>query len=428
MLTLGIKKKFKLFDPEVNLLLEKMDKFNRTQNMPLVLLLTVNSSDKKCIIDTEEFVNIDPRLIFIVNYTDHPEKMKEEIYPLLLRFCSIHNELGDIFNVNNGNNEVNYDLTESNFSFYINIVCIGISGMGKSAGINALLQEYKSKEYYRFFSQAKNSVIYQVKNLPIKFIEIPGYEDQYTLEKALEILKYFEKEMKNSVHLILYYLNYSEERHFLQIEYSLMEEIANNFEYKIIYVITHSNLNRKRKKIVIDIINMSIYNIIENTPISHKIKKLEANENNVVFVNFHEDFMYDVEFFGKKELFKKIHDFLISNEDIKNFRLNPEEIEEKVKSLRKRAEEELFSDKIIGKIPLFGWALKKFVLEKKAIQKVANIYEIDIKKVEENLALQNQSFSYKKLLDIFDDYYKNETQKISSSINNAIEYFLLGSD
>ena len=108
--------------------------------------------------------------------------------------------------------------------------------------------------------------------------------------------------------------------------------------------------------------------------------------------------------------------------------LNSKEVEEKVKILRKRAEEALFSDKIIGQIPIIGWALKKYVMEKKAIQKVANIYGIDIKKLEENIALQNQSFSYKKLLDIFDNYYKNEVQKISSSINNAIEYFLLSDD
>ncbi len=64
--------------------------------------------------------------------------MNEKIYPLLLWFCSIHNELGDKIYDRNGNNEVNYDLTESNFLFNINIVCIGRAGSGKSSGINAL--------------------------------------------------------------------------------------------------------------------------------------------------------------------------------------------------------------------------------------------------------------------------------------------------
>ena len=130
----------------------------------------------------------------------------------------------------------------------------------------------------------------------------------------------------------------------------------------------------------------------------------------------------------EKKLFKKIYDFLISNEDIKIFGLNSKEEEERVKSLRKRAEEALFSDKIIGMIPIIGWAFQKYVIEKKVIQKVANIYGIDIKKVEGNLDLKNQSFSYEKLLDIFDNYYKNEAQKLFSSINTAIEYFLLNND
>jgi hypothetical protein len=55
--------------------------------------------------------------------------------------------------------------------------------------INVLLQEYKSKENNTGFYQAKNSAtFYQVKNLPIKFLEIPGYEDNYSLKKSVKIL------------------------------------------------------------------------------------------------------------------------------------------------------------------------------------------------------------------------------------------------
>ena len=50
---------------------------------------------------------------------------------------------------------------------------------------------------------------------------------------------------------------------------------------------------------------------------------------------------------------------MISNEDIKIFGLNSKEEEERVKSLRKRAEEALFSDKTIGMIPIIGWAFQK---------------------------------------------------------------------
>ena len=47
--------------------------------------------------------------------------MEEYIYPLLLRFCSIDNELGDSFSILNGNNEVDYDLIENIFPYNIYI-------------------------------------------------------------------------------------------------------------------------------------------------------------------------------------------------------------------------------------------------------------------------------------------------------------------
>ena len=66
------------------------------------------------------------------------------------------------------------------------------TGAGKSTGINTLLQDNKSKEYNKVFEQTKNSAIYQVKNLPIKFIKFPGYDGhEYSLKELFEILKKF---------------------------------------------------------------------------------------------------------------------------------------------------------------------------------------------------------------------------------------------
>ena len=113
-----------IFDSEVNILLDKMNQLSETYYFPLVLLLTVNNSNEKIIVDHEKFENIDPRLIFVANYTENQEKLEEEIYPVLLRLCSIHNELGDNFCVGEGNEAEEFDLTEKNFPFNLNMACM----------------------------------------------------------------------------------------------------------------------------------------------------------------------------------------------------------------------------------------------------------------------------------------------------------------
>ena len=279
-----------------------MDKLYRTRNMPLVLLLNVNSSDQEFIIDIKKFKRVGPSLIFKANYTDHPEKMNEKIYPLLLRFCSIHNELGDKIYDRNGNNEVNYDLTESNFLFNINIVCVGRARSGKSAGINALLQEYRAKEYDDFHDQ--KLAIYQVKNLPIKLIEIPGYYDEKSVKESFEILEKWRKEdllMKNSVYVILFFIG-NNVSPFLENDNIIIKEITNHIKSKIIYIITNSSpdLDEEEKEELFHIINNGLHHII---PISHKKEMLRANINNVVFANFHMS-KYG-ESFGKKIYLRK---------------------------------------------------------------------------------------------------------------------------
>ena len=69
--------------------------------MPFVLFL-VDDMNKEIKIP-KEFGKIDPRLIYIETYTEDKKDFEEEgrIKNILLRFCSIHNELGDRFILGN---------------------------------------------------------------------------------------------------------------------------------------------------------------------------------------------------------------------------------------------------------------------------------------------------------------------------------------
>jgi hypothetical protein len=119
---------------EVSIMINFMDMLDEVQYMPLVLLLYTEEKEQKLEIDRESYHQIDPRYIFINRFSDDPEIIKNEIDPILLRFCSIHNDLGDRFVIGNEkeNNENAIDLIEKYFPFNIKIACISRFRQGKN--------------------------------------------------------------------------------------------------------------------------------------------------------------------------------------------------------------------------------------------------------------------------------------------------------
>ena len=199
-------------DPEINIIIDRINNLSERHYMPLVLILSVELLEKKININREKYEQIDPRLFFIEKYTENQDIIEENIVPILLRFCSIHNELGDIFNLEEEGNEQNVDLIEKAFPFYLNIVCIGGFGQGKSTGVNQVLQEYKAKESSKGCSQIKNITFYQVKNQSIRILDIPGFENEKTVNDVVVKFKSFEEKLnklKDTIHIILYFLSYT---------------------------------------------------------------------------------------------------------------------------------------------------------------------------------------------------------------------------
>ena len=185
--------------------------------------------------------------------TKYDEENPNDIEPLLLKFCSIHNELGDRFTVGEGENAEDYDLIEHYYPFNINIACIGRFGQGKSAGVNAILNEYKAKESSKGSSQTKDLTFYQVRNQPIRLLDIPGFEDTESVKKVIQKFQQCGEKInkiKDNLHIILYFLNYAEDRTFSNLELPILEETCKHQKSKVIYVITHSdpNMDEEEKK------------------------------------------------------------------------------------------------------------------------------------------------------------------------------------
>ena len=149
--------------------------------MPLVLILTTEQIiEKKLNIDTEDYNYIDPRLIFIENYSEDIKIFDETISLILVRFCSIYNELGDKFYLTK-DREIEYDLIKDAFPFNLNIACLGRFGQGKSTGVNVIIQDYKAKESSKGSSQTKKLTFYQIDKKPIRVLDIPGFESDETV-------------------------------------------------------------------------------------------------------------------------------------------------------------------------------------------------------------------------------------------------------
>ena len=318
-----------IFDPEVNFIIEKMNNLEETKYMPLVLFLieNYNVNQTKINIDSEEYMYIDTRLLFTAPYSEDENFIKDEIDPILLRICSIHNELGDRFSVGVGDNEDNYDLIKNYYPFNVNIACIGRFGQGKSTGVNAILQEYKAKESSNGSSQTKHLTFYQVTNYPVRLLDIPGFEDQVHVQRAIEKFRLCGEKInkiKDNLHIILYFLNYNEKRTFQELELPILEEIIKHKSSKVIYVFTHciQNISINQKKRKIKHIQEGIQGISKNSENVFKETlengKLYPSINNVAFVNFHKNFDDGSEPFGKKDLFKIIHDYFVQSEDYQN--------------------------------------------------------------------------------------------------------------
>ena len=179
-------------------------------------------------------------MIFIEKYEEKRDFIEGKIKLILLRFCSIHNELGDRIEINN---KESFDLIDNYFPFNLNIACLGRFGQGKSTGINAILKEYKAKESSKGCSQTKSITYYQVSNAPIRLLDVPGFESSKTVVQAINQMRICGKkinQIKDNIHIILYFLTYNESRAFSEEEKPVLEEILKYDSSKIIYVITKS--------------------------------------------------------------------------------------------------------------------------------------------------------------------------------------------
>jgi len=410
---------------EIQYILEKVNSLNRESYIPIILFLC-NSFEvedlEKLKYNEEKYPKIDRRMVFFEKFEAdimNEEKMRRIRYRLE-RFCSYYNELGDRFTVGNDIYKNDYDLTEMNFPFTVNICCVGRFGKGKSTGVNCILGEKNAKENKSGTSATLKINYYQVSQFPIKIYDLPGFENLETIKNAVKQFKYLNEEihqLQDQIHIFLYFIKSTDERMFSEMEYKIFKQISKHKDSFVIYVLTHSS-EKTDKKEIYDMINTGIKGTInknrnkkqksnkEKNYISQKEEqyqniflKMYASQDNCVFVNFHKTAKLPL--YGLSDFFNKIVLFAERTEAYNKFRKNSnisgEEFqkkireEAKIRKIRAKAiisKHKIFSG-IAGIFPGVDYVANRFFIKKDAARKAGQIFGFDLKQLEESLKKEN---------------------------------------
>ena len=436
--------------PKIDYILEKINKINRLQYIPMILFLLDNfdendinyiKSKNKIYKDIiKRYTNLDKRMIFFEKFEQdfQDEEKLKKIRNILLRFCSYFNELSDRFSIGQGDKEIFYDLTEDNFPFTINIGCIGRFGKGKSTGVNFLLGEKKAKENKSGTSVTTKINFYHVSHFPLKIYDIPGFENEETIINTVEKFKELNKEinkLKDQLHIILYFIKSTDERMFTEMEYRIFRQIIKHEDARIIFVLTHSSSKTEHKELI-DMINIGIKGVLQKN--LNKLKEeeiiqiqkyLKSSEKNTVFVNFYPTSKSDI--YGINDFFETIGDHIEACKTYQSFQEGcytdkesfKERIKEEAEIRRIRAKDVLFKHRIgggiIGMIPAVDWALQKYVVQKDAARKAGAIFGFDITICEKKQEIQIQGKGDDKLNDKNIDLLINEPQITINTSNST---------
>ena len=358
----------------------------------------------------------------------------EEIKNYLLRFFSYHNDLGQKFSIGKDNNKINYDLTQFYYLHTFNICCIGRNSTGKSSFINCLLYDKIAKIFNKRNQTAKKINYYQKTSDPIKVFEIPGFNDKLSVKNSILNLKILNQELddiKDEIHVILYFLDSNDEGIFKEEEYEMIKNIFEQKNLKFLFIITKSNEETEKEEIISNI-NKGISKALGPIKFDKAYEiflQVKAHENNCIFVNF------DSKKYGQCKLFNKLISILKETNIYKTYdkklfsydKFN--ELLTKEIDIRKIRAKKILLDNSIG--PSVEGILPgiDLAVQKCAINKIANIFGLEIV----NLIQKNDDFIDKNNFNIINNfeieeqnnnYYQlNESDFITNYNKNIYVYY-----
>ena len=368
---------------------------------PFIIFFFDNVNDQlEKVCPDEETYYISPMKVLTFKFDTLESQSSQDFFKCLWRICSYYNELGEQFLIwpKVDNKPFAYDLIKQEFNSYINIFCLGKTGSGKSTFLNKFFGLKKSKQGGTGKSTTSKVVRFGIDGVPIRIYDIPGFEGEETIEIVNNKLNQIAKEMnsdKDKIHLILYFINSAEETILYEMEYKIIETLkTNNKDIKIIFVMTHSNIdpytfndngNKKvklKKKIdsYRDRLKKTI-NIISSTfgeTYSYKnnyFQKDSLIQKNLIFVNLEKNYETEIEPFGFDKVIKSIYDTLVEGNDVNQLIKIKEKLAEAI--INKIQDDEEFNKEIENCLSK-GYILNHttFALQKeKVIKEAQKLYD-----------------------------------------------------
>ena len=256
-----------------------------------------------------------------------------EFFRKLYILFSYYNELGDVFSFINSEGKKCLVKIEddTNITVFINILLLGKSGSGKSTLLNCILDEKKSIEGgIGISTTTKNILIYQKKNIPLRFYDVRGIENENTVQNYINILSNFYGERvsaKESINAIFYCMEYKNGTIVEQMENKIFQKLI-EFRIPILFIITKCPFNpyKKTAKIKTNIDREKKCNKIQNVVLSiirsifrdhHKENKSEEFIQKFIkfyFINLIRDESLEIQPFGLDKVLSFFSN-AVSNED-----------------------------------------------------------------------------------------------------------------
>ena len=303
----------------------------------IIFFFDCEENEPENVVPDEDNYYISPLKIFTYKFDIPESESIKQFTKCLYRICSYYNELGDQYFIWTKDSEepIVYDLVNAEFNAYINIFCLGKTGSGKSTFLNKFFRAKKSKQGGTGRSTTTKIVRFGIDNIPIRIFDIPGFEDEKTIEKVNNKLIEVSNDMtsdKDKIHLILYFMNNKEETMIYKMEKTIIDTLKeNNKDVRIIFVLTHSTIdpysiegnkkNKQRKKydIIKDKVTKTINVISSAFGDSYGYNYFEKDsliQKNLIFVNLEKDFETDREPFGFDKVVQSIYNTISEGNDI----------------------------------------------------------------------------------------------------------------